>query len=180
MALQLRALRPPCSIIHVEDGDKGCAKSLGPVPVCEVTIPILEWANIIFTLPFATNTFEKPLFTAPAAPAPTELRLHKLPPSSRHMEPERGFGKGEAAGGCWEAQTSEELSDSWRAQGLWLAPCWLCSMVERVWYACCRFRWFLRSERPPPACSSLCQGKTGTHQGATHQSHTEKVPGYSG
>lgn len=166
MTLQLRALGPPCSIIHVEEGDKGCVKSL--CPVCEVTTPIPEQANVIFTLPFATNTFEKPLFTVlPYQSWQLQLKpsfggTNFLPPEDLRNLKALGFGNREAAGDCWEAHTSEELSDSWRAQGFWLDPCWLCSMVERVWYACCRFRWFLRRERPPPAWNSLCRGDRST------------------
>ncbi|KAJ7419583.1 hypothetical protein BTVI_24832 [Pitangus sulphuratus] len=63
MVLQLRALTLP-SIIHIEDRGKESVKHLClvSVPICEVTILILQWANDISILPIAINMFEKNLF----------------------------------------------------------------------------------------------------------------------
>lgn len=61
MALQLRALWHPWSFISVESRGKECVKYLClvhvPIPVCGVTIPILQWADVNSTLPFAITIY---------------------------------------------------------------------------------------------------------------------------
>lgn len=88
MVLQLRAVGPPWSIICAEDRGKESIKHLclAPVPLCEVTILILQWASVISNLPFAINIFEKTIFYCPLqfwpVSPPADLWPHGFSPYS--------------------------------------------------------------------------------------------------
>ena len=65
---------------NIEDRGKECIKHLCfvPVPVCEVTIHILEGDNVISTMFFSINIFKNTLFIVPyiSGHLPLQLSFH--------------------------------------------------------------------------------------------------------